>query len=56
MKKEYQIKYEPVTISGVLKPKYNIYYTGGEFDGLKEFHSTDGINGTIREGYTLKEK
>lgn len=31
--------------------KYNIYYTGGEFDGLKEFHSTDGINGTIRAGY-----
>lgn len=31
--------------------KYNIYYSGGPFDGLKEFHSLDGVSGTIREGY-----
>lgn len=47
----YDIRYEPVTVEDIIKPKYNIYYTGGEFDGLGEFHSTDGINGTIREGY-----
>lgn len=47
----YEIKYEPVTVENIVKPKYNIYYKGGEFDGLGEFHSTDGINGTIREGY-----
>jgi len=34
--------------------KYNIYYSGGEFDGLVEFHSLDGVNGTIRAGYTDK--
>lgn len=56
MKKEYEIKYEPVTIHNVLYPKYNIYYYGGEVDGLKEFHSTDGVNGQIREGYTLKSE
>jgi hypothetical protein len=27
--------------------KYNIYYS----DGLKEFHSLDGINGEIKQGY-----
>lgn len=32
--------------------KYNIHYTGGEFDGLIEFHSLDGINGKVRDGYT----
>lgn len=47
----YELKYEPVTIGGVLKPKYNIYYTGGPFDGCGEFHSVDGINGIIRYGY-----
>lgn len=52
--KTYEIKYEPVTIAGVIKPKHNIYYyIDGELE-TKEFHSTDGINGTIREGYTLK--
>lgn len=44
----YEIKYEPVTIEGIEYPKYNIYYS----DGSKEFHSTDGINGTIRDGFT----
>lgn len=47
----YEIKYEPVTINNVVHPKYNIYYTGGEFDGLGEFHSVDGVNGTVRSGY-----
>lgn len=55
MRTEYEIKYEPVIIEGIMYPKYNIYYYGGEFDGSKEFHSTDGINGEIREGYTKKE-
>ena len=50
----YELKYEPVTIKGQLRPKYNIYYTGGQFDGVVEFHSTDGISGTIREGYKNK--
>lgn len=44
----YEIKYEPVTVEGIEYPKYNIYYS----DGLKEFHSTDGVNGTIKSGYT----
>lgn len=52
--KTYEIKYEPTNDEGVLNSEYNIYYYGGEFDSLKEFHSTDGINGEIREGYTLK--
>jgi hypothetical protein len=46
----YELKYEPVTVKGIEYPKYNIYYSGGQFDGLKEFHSLDG-NGPIREGY-----
>jgi hypothetical protein len=45
--KTYEIKYEPVTVNGVEKPKYNVYYS----DGVKEFHSVDGINGVIKEGY-----
>lgn len=52
---EYEIKYEPVTLpNGEVKGKFNIYYYGGQHDGLKEFHSYDGINGTIRPGYTEK--
>lgn len=47
----YEIKYEPVEISGKTIDKYNIYYTGGDFDGVIEFHSTDGINGIVRDGY-----
>lgn len=43
----YELKYEPVTIDNVVYPKYNVYYS----DGVVEFHSTDGINGTIRQGY-----
>jgi hypothetical protein len=46
--KTYEIKYEPITIEGTLYPKYNIYYSDGE----KQFHSKDGINGIIREGFT----
>lgn len=51
---EYEIKYEPVTINGVVIAKYNVYYY---IDGVfyeKEFHSKDGISGSIREGYTQK--
>lgn len=53
--KTYQIKLEPVTIAGIVKPKYNIYYYIDGIEESKEFHSTDGINGEIRDGYTLKE-
>lgn len=49
----YEIKYEPVIIGDAEKPKYNIYYTGGEYNGQKEFHSVDGVNGNIRSGYTV---
>jgi hypothetical protein len=32
--------------------KYNIYYTGGLYNGLKEFHSLDGnLTGEERGGY-----
>jgi len=55
MSKEYEIKREPIIKNGQEIVKYNIYYTGGEFDGLAEFHSYDGIvNGTEREGYKNK--
>jgi hypothetical protein len=51
---EYEIKFEPVTKDGVEHPKYNIYYYIDGVEECKEFHSTDGVSGTIREGYTLK--
>lgn len=52
----YEIKHEPVTLQdGKVKDKYNIYYYGGEFNGLVEFHSYDGVSGTIRPGYTEKK-
>lgn len=37
--------------------KYNIYYydENGNLEN-KEFHSIDGINGEIRQGYILKVK
>jgi hypothetical protein len=47
----YEIKYEPITINNQIHPKYNIYYTGGEFDGEKLFHSIDGTSGKIEPGY-----
>lgn len=54
--KTYEIKYEPVTIDGKKIDKYNVYYyVAGKLEN-KEFHSTDGINGDVRQGYTLKEK
>lgn len=56
MNKTYEIKHEPATINGQIINKYNIYYY--DEDGVeetKEFHSTDGINGKIRNGYILKE-
>ncbi len=49
----YEIKYNPVFLEGKEIPKYNIYYIGGDCDGLIEFHSIDGINGSIREEYRL---
>lgn len=53
--KTYEIKYEPVTIGGIVRPKYNVYYYYNNFLETKEFHSVDGISGEIRSGYTLKE-
>ena len=50
----YEIKYEPITIEGKQIDKYNIYYyVAGKLEN-KEFHSIDGINGDVRQGYTLK--
>ena len=49
--KTYEIKYEPITIEGKQIDKYNIYYyVAGKLEN-KEFHSIDGINGTIRDGW-----
>jgi len=54
--KTYEIKYEPINIKGKSIDKYNIYYyVAGKLEN-KEFHSIDGINGDVRQGYTLKEK
>lgn len=52
----YEIKYEPIKIEGKVIDKYNIYYYVGKHLENKEFHSVDGINGDVRQGYTLKEK
>lgn len=41
--KTYELKYEPVTINGVLYPKYNIYYYIDNMLWLKEFFNTTGI-------------
>jgi hypothetical protein len=54
MRKEYEIKYEPVRVDGVEMPKYNIYYYINDILEGKEFHSNDGINGDIRYGYKPK--
>ena len=52
----YEIKYEPITIEGKVIDKHNVYYyVAGKLEN-KEFHSIDGINGDVRQGYTLKEK
>lgn len=52
--KTYEIKYEPVTIDGVTKDKYNIYYyIDGELEN-KEFYGYD-LNDPlteIKKGYT----
>lgn len=52
--KTYEIKYEPITIEGKIIDKYNIYYYINGKEDAKEYHSTDGINGDVRQGYTLK--
>ena len=49
--KTYEIKYEPITEEGKQIDKYNIYYYINGKEDSKEFHSTDGINGTIRDGW-----
>jgi hypothetical protein len=51
--KTYEIKHEPISINGEIIDKYNIYYY---IDGVyenHEFHSKNGINGNIKEGYSL---
>lgn len=49
--KTYEIKYEPIIIDGSENPKYNIYYyINGVLDDY-QFHSIDGINGEIKQGY-----
>lgn len=52
--KTYSIKYEPIIVEGVEYPKFNVYYyVKGVFES-KEFHSIDGVNGTVLSGYTKK--
>lgn len=55
--KTYEIKLEPVKLPDKsIKEKYNIYYYDEE--GVlesKEFHSNDGVNGNVRQGYVLKD-
>jgi len=53
--KTYEIKYEPIKKEGVTIDKYNVYYYINGVEESKEFHSLDGINGEVRQGYTLKE-
>ena len=50
----YEIIYAPIIINGIVIPKYNVKYTGGEYAGLVEFHSIDGVNGTTRINYIKK--
>jgi len=54
--KTYEIKREPIVKDGKEIVKYNVYYNAYGLLENKEFHSTDGINGDVRQGYTLKEK
>lgn len=55
--KTYEIKYEPIKLKdGSTKDKYNVYYYLDKEEETVEFHSTDGINGVVKEGYTLKTK
>jgi hypothetical protein len=53
----YEIKYEPVIIDGNTINKYNIYYFGGKYDGLKEFYAYDLLypQTDIRFGYTERK-
>jgi hypothetical protein len=52
--KTYEIKYEPIEKNGKQIDKYNIYYYIDGVIETVEFHSTDGISGEVRQGYTLK--
>jgi hypothetical protein len=52
--KTFEIKYEPLIKDGIAIDKYNVYYYFNNEIELKEFHSIDGISGTIREGYIEK--
>lgn len=52
--KSYEIKYEPVIVGGSEIPKYNVYYYDGEEMIGSEFHSSDGKNGSVREGFKNK--
>lgn len=49
--KTYEIKFEPVTVKGVTYPKYNVYYYIDGIEETKEFHSVDGVSGSVRYGY-----
>ena len=53
----YIIKYEPVIIQGVEKPKYNIYYFDENgIQETKEFYAIDLADPQIeiRKGYTKR--
>lgn len=54
MKREYEIKREPIVKDGKTIVKYNVYYYHDDVMVLPMFHSYDGINGTILEGYKDK--
>jgi hypothetical protein len=53
--KTYEIKKELIKTdeNGVDIFHYNIYYYIDGIEETKEFHSKDGINGNIKEGYSL---
>jgi hypothetical protein len=52
--KTYEIKHEPININGEVIDKYNIYYYENDTLITKEYHSTDGINGEIKNGFVKK--
>lgn len=54
MTKTYEIKYEPVEVEGITYPQYNIYYFEDDIEVNKFYHSNDGVNGTVLDGYVNK--